>query len=198
MSKAVEVLLPDGTEFKGDIAEAMARMCDQFSPTSSVESRNVFVTTTFELFQEAGWTAPGEDIEGLAGLAGGELVLSLREGEHAFDVDFGIGDNRNTQLTSRTNKVIRVRAASAGEVALRVGRRLCELDGIVILGYRPTFKTAGGIHISEEEDEPFHVPPKHPTDREMCIFVLKQGLTGFEIHDLPEDTLYAHEEQELP
>ena len=161
MSKVIEILLADGTEFKGELADCLRRLVDQVSPLATIETRNQFVGLLFEVFQQADWTPPGEDT---SAMMRHEFLADFREGEHLFDVTFKFNESQVDGRSPRERGII-ARADTPHFVAGRLANCLCMVDVVMILGF-----TERNDHFEKKVD----IVPK-------TIGVMKQHLIGFEV-----------------
>ncbi|KKK81375.1 hypothetical protein LCGC14_2814070, partial [marine sediment metagenome] len=166
MSKVIEILLADGTEFKGELADCLRRLVDQVSPLATIETRNQFVGLLFEVFQQADWTPPGEDT---SAMMRHEFLADFREGEHLFDVTFKFNESQVDGRSPRERGII-ARADSAHFVAGRLANCLCMVDVVMVLGLTGETTRKSGV---EYDEETLVLHPK-------TIGIMKQYLIGFE------------------
>lgn len=175
MSRVVEVLLSDGTEFKGDLNDALRRITDQFAPMSPLEVRTKFVALLYELFLQGGWCPPGSsDL-----IVGHEHVADFREGERPFEIRFNFTDSHEDPRAPRDRYFI-ARADSLEYVSSRLTQALCERDAVLLLGYtlvRPMGneeRKAVGAPVVPRRETMVYLEP-------MSMTVMKQGLINFEV-----------------
>ncbi len=161
MSKVIELLLADGTEFKGELADCLRALTDQIAPMAPVQTKNQFVGLIFEVFQQADWTPPGEDT---SAMMRHEFLADFREGERSFDVTFKFNESQVDGRSPRERGII-ARADSEHFVAGRLTNCLCMGDAVLIMGF-----TESNDHTEKKVD----IVPK-------TIGIMKQYLIGFEV-----------------
>ncbi len=158
MSKVIELLLADGTEFKGELADCLRALMDQMSPATPIETKNKFVGLLFEVFQQADWTPPGEDT---SVMMRHEFLADFREGEHLFNVTFKFNESQVDGRSPRERGII-ARADSEHFVAGRLTNCLCMGDAVMIQGLEENFQPE------------YTLVPK-------TIGIMKKWLVGFEV-----------------
>lgn len=164
MSKVIELLLADGTEFKGDLADCLRALIDQMHPTAPIETKNQFVGLLFEVFQQADWTPPGED---RSAMTTHQFLAEFREGERLFDVTFKFNESLVDGRSPQERGII-ARADSEAFVAGRLTNCLLMGDAVLILGLEENFQPE------------YKLVPK-------TIGVMKKWLVGFEVTPKGDD-----------